>query len=58
MQLTDKRELENLSSRLSYTFNDINLLEKALVHRSFTNERLGQAIENNERLEFLGDAVL
>lgn len=58
MQLADKKELENLSSRLSYTFNDINLLEKALVHRSFTNERLGQAIENNERLEFLGDAVL
>ena len=58
MQLTDKKELEDLAARLSYKFNDIGVLEQALVHRSFLNERGDQNMENNERLEFLGDAVL
>ena len=40
-----------LEQRLGYTFNDPELLEKALTHRSVGNK-------NNERLEFLGDAVL
>src|SRR3972149_5347366 len=58
MQLTDKRELEDLVVRLSYKFNDMSILEQALVHRSFLNEKMDQNIKNNERLEFLGDAVL
>jgi len=58
MQLTDKRELEDLAARLSYKFNDMSILEQALVHRSFLNEKVDQNIQNNERLEFLGDAVL
>src|SRR3990172_4101531 len=58
MQLTDKRELEDLAARLSYKFNDMSILEQALVHRSFLNEKMDQNIKNNERLEFLGDAVL
>jgi ribonuclease III len=58
MQLTDKRELEDLAARLSYKFNDMSILEQALVHRSFLNEKVDQNIKNNERLEFLGDAVL
>lgn len=58
MQLSDKKELERLASRLSYTFNDIDILLHSVVHRSFLNERGDQNIENNERLEFLGDAVL
>ncbi|MBI3398189.1 MAG: ribonuclease III [Deltaproteobacteria bacterium] len=58
MQLTSKKELENLASTLSYTFNNIHILENALVHRSFLNEKQGQSLENNERLEFLGDAIL
>lgn len=56
--MADKKELEKLASRLSYSFNDIGILEQALVHRSFLNERPEQNIKNNERLEFLGDAVL
>lgn len=40
------------------TFNDPKLLEKALTHRSALNERTSTASESNERLEFLGDAVL
>jgi len=40
------------------TFRDPSLLERALTHRSYLNERPELAIEDNERLEFLGDAVL
>ncbi|HKZ46191.1 MAG TPA: ribonuclease III, partial [Thermodesulfobacteriota bacterium] len=36
----------------------MSILEQALVHRSFLNEKVDQNIQNNERLEFLGDAVL
>ncbi len=40
------------------TFNDPSLLERALTHRSYANEHPEDALEDNERLEFLGDAVL
>lgn len=50
--------LEELSERLSYTFNDITLLDLSLTHSSYANENPDLAQENNERLEFLGDAVL
>jgi ribonuclease-3 len=39
-------------------FNDPSLLRRALTHRSFRNEYPERALEDNERLEFLGDAVL
>src|SRR3989337_3412372 len=58
MQSGNKQGLEGLSYKLSYTFNDINILEHALIHRSFINEKMAQDIESNERFEFLGDAVL
>ncbi len=44
--------------KLGFEFNDINLLVTALTHRSYLNEHRGAAKEHNERLEFLGDAVL
>lgn len=40
------------------TFRDPSLLERALTHRSYLNEHPELALEDNERLEFLGDAVL
>ncbi len=43
-----------LESRLNYHFNDKELLKKALTHRSYVKNKR----ESNERLEFLGDAVL
>lgn len=43
---------------LGVTFNDINLLVTAFTHRSYVNEHRKTASEHNERLEFLGDAVL
>ena len=39
-------------------FNDKKLLEQAFIHRSYINENTGSHLSNNERLEFLGDAVL
>lgn len=48
---------QELSRRLGLGFFDILLLSRALTHRSYMNEHL-EALEDNERLEFLGDAVL
>jgi ribonuclease-3 len=47
----------DFSGRLGITFSDPLLLTRALTHRSYLNEN-PEAIEDNERLEFLGDAVL
>ena len=49
-------DLSQLSARLGYAFTDISLLETAMHHRSWNAENNGG--ESNERLEFLGDAVL
>jgi ribonuclease III len=46
-----------LETSIGYAFRDRNLLEQALVHRSYANERT-EVSADNERLEFLGDAVL
>src|SRR5580698_987640 len=46
-----------LALRLGHTFTDISLLQHALAHRSWCGEQEGGA-PSNERLEFLGDAVL
>ena len=48
---------QELAHRLNLKFNDQLLLTRALTHRSYFNEH-PDAIEDNERLEFLGDAVL
>jgi len=40
------------------TFKDVSLLKQAFVHRSYINENRQSGLEHNERLEFLGDAVL
>ncbi|MBL8050949.1 MAG: ribonuclease III [Anaerolineales bacterium] len=55
-----KRDIETASSlnlRLGLSFSNLSLLTRALTHRSYTNEN-PDAVEDNERLEFLGDAVL
>ncbi len=50
--------LEKLESRVSTVFKDKDLLKKAFVHRSYINEHPDFEMGHNERLEFLGDAVL
>ncbi|MGN8799915.1 ribonuclease III [Candidatus Merdisoma sp. HCP28S3_D10] len=51
-------KLEELEHKLGYHFHDRRLLEHALCHSSYANERHWDKLMNNERLEFLGDAVL
>ena len=51
-------KLEELENKLGYHFHDRRLLEHALCHSSYANERHWDRLQNNERLEFLGDAVL
>ncbi len=50
--------LAQLVGRLGHTFREPRLLEEALTHRSYHNERKARAPRHNERLEFLGDAIL
>src|ERR687884_484868 len=50
--------LPSLQRALGYSFKDPAVLQSALVHTSYVNERPGRDLEPNERLEFLGDAVL
>ena len=52
------RELKELEKKIGYHFQNSELLEKALRHSSYANEHRMNRIECNERLEFLGDAVL
>ena len=51
-------ELNELEQRLGIDFRDKSLLQRALIHRSYLNEHPDFPLEDNERLEFLGDAVL
>ena len=51
-------KFEQLEERLGYRFKEPKLLKQAMCHSSFANERHMDRLLNNERLEFLGDAVL
>lgn len=53
-----KKDLSTLEAKLGVKFANQDLLIQALVHRSFLNENRDFPIGQNERLEFLGDAVL
>jgi ribonuclease-3 len=53
----DVEPASELTRRLGLTFSNLALLTRALTHRSYVNEH-PDALEDNERLEFLGDAVL
>ena len=51
-------ELLSLEDDLGYHFKDPGLLREALQHSSYVNEQRDPSLQNNERFEFLGDAVL
>lgn len=53
--MSDVKELENA---IGIQFKDNSLLEQVFIHRSYLNEHKSLKLEHNERLEFLGDAVL
>ena len=52
------KRLRELEQKIGYKFRDFSLLERAMMHSSYTNERHLPKYQCNERLEFLGDAVL
>jgi len=52
------KNLSELEKNLAIKFNNQDLLRQALVHRSYINEHPSFKLNHNERLEFLGDAVL
>lgn len=58
VSVADATELGNLEVKLGHTFADRELLETALLHRSHIHITGNKRIASNERLEFLGDAVL
>ena len=50
--------MNDLEQSLGYHFRDISLLQQALTHSSYANERWRDSLASNERLEFLGDSIL
>lgn len=52
------RDIKELQQTLGLSFSNAALLEQALVHSSYINENPANTVGHNERLEFLGDAVL
>lgn len=53
-----KEQLHILQESLGITFHDVDILIRAFTHRSYINEHPQSGLSHNERLEFLGDAVL
>lgn len=53
-----KKDFKILEKNIEYIFQKKELLIQALTHSSFANETIGDRMQSNERLEFLGDAVL
>jgi ribonuclease-3 len=56
--LEREKLLSELEQKIGYSFRSRALLDRALTHRSFANERVGENCRHNEALEFLGDSVL
>ncbi len=53
-----EKDLKELEEKIGYAFEDASLLNRAMIHSSYANEKHLPKYECNERLEFLGDAVL
>jgi len=58
MKKVRRLQLKQLQKNLSYAFKKVSVLNQALMHKSYANENPEEALSDNERLEFLGDAVL
>ena len=52
------KQINELTQQMQVVFHDSTLLHQALVHTSFANESKSNQVQHNQRLEFLGDAVL
>ena len=58
MPVSFSKNIAPLEKSIEYTFKKKSLLKEALTHKSFTNEKDNKGCPFNERMEFLGDAVL
>src|SRR3989344_6201498 len=56
--MTMTNAVSDFATKNNITFNNLNLLKQAFTHRSYLNEHRDLDLNHNERLEFLGDAVL
>ena len=56
--MQENKDLSKLEKQIGLEFSNSDLLRNAMVHRSYLNENRNFPLESNERLEFLGDAVL
>ena len=56
--MTQPKPADKLATEIGVNFSDSLLLQQSLYHRSYLNEAPDREIESNERMEFLGDAVL
>ena len=50
--------IKDLETAIGYRFHNISVLQNALTHSSYANERWHDSLKSNERLEFLGDSIL
>ncbi len=53
-----KQDLTEFQNKIRYQFKETNLIDMALTHSSYANENKDKHVKDNERLEFLGDAIL
>jgi ribonuclease-3 len=58
MERMDNQLIIELKEKFTIVFHDVSLLEQAFTHSSYVNEHRNLQLSDNERLEFLGDAVL
>jgi len=58
MHASSSENIQLLETKIGYKFKKKSLIKEALTHKSFAKEKLGNSEPFNERLEFLGDAVL
>ncbi len=56
--MTREQSLEEFQNKINYSFIDPALIDIALTHSSYANEHKDKQVKDNERLEFLGDAIL
>ena len=52
------KSIKEFQQEIGYEFKDESLLKQALTHSSYANEKHMKRLSDNERLEFLGDAIL
>ena len=56
--MSSDKDFSKLQTKIATKFTNQDLLKQAFIHRSYLNENRGFPLDHNERLEFLGDAVM